>query len=382
MTMHQSVRSPEDETPPDTRSIAPILAVWALGLALLPLYVTSSGRPQPAHIVLAVAFVMTQVQFGTYAAPFKGLVRACGAFVIVVAVVTVTWAIFAPADVSLFPPVFALFNFLVVRTCLILYSHLGNRFLAVTAYTLTATMAALSFYSLISGGSGAERSALTFNNPNQLAYFAVIGACAVVAVNLAIRLDWRTQLVGYASAIYLVTVANSKAGLMAMVIAVLLMCFTNIRVALAVAAIAIVLVVGTDAGTATYESVESRVTNLQSDDTLERRGYGLLTDHPQYVIVGAAEGYQERFDQPFEIHSTLGTVAFAYGIVGLVAFGLIFVRMFGLSGIPGLAVMAPVLVYGLTHNGLRFTPFWILVALTASIGAPSPSSQLSLRESA
>ena len=59
----------------------------------------------------------------------------------------------------------------------------------------------------------------------------------------------------------------------------------------------------------------------------------------------------------------------SYGLIGfLIFFTLIFIwildinKTYGLRGV--ICVCAPSLLYGLTHNGIRFSMFWILFAIS------------------
>ena len=68
-----------------------------------------------------------------------------------------------------------------------------------------------------------------------------------------------------------------------------------------------------------------------------------------------------------EIHSTPATALFSYGVIGLTSF----LAMLVLAGRRGefgywMIIAAP-LAYSMTHMGLRFTLFWLLIALIASV---------------
>ena len=342
--------------------------LWVVGIALLPVYVFDSGTPQPSHVVLAVAAAVTWAEFRDYAPQFKPLVRAYGLFVLVVTVVTIVWAILAPMDVRLFPAIFALFNFMIVRTVLVLYTHERRRFLRSTAYTFAIVLVVLAVNSVLSAQASLIRATGTFNNPNQQAFFAVVAISAIVAIGSALPVDWWLKLAALTSASYLVVVANSKAGFVALAVVMVVVALTNLRLALAIVVISVAFVAMTDPGNAAYDRIETRLLSVQRDDTLDARGYGLILEHPEHLILGSGEGYRERFDFSTEIHSTIGTIAFAYGIAGIVTFGVVLFELTRVGGVLSLVVLVPSLVYGLAHNGLRFAPFWILLALAAASG--------------
>jgi hypothetical protein len=73
--------------------------------------------------------------------------------------------------------------------------------------------------------------------------------------------------------------------------------------------------------------------------------------------------------QGHEIHSTFAIVLTHYGFIGLLIFNLLMLcwvldikKSFGLNGV--ICICAPSLLYGLTHNGIRFSFFWIVFAIS------------------
>jgi hypothetical protein len=103
--------------------------------------------------------------------------------------------------------------------------------------------------------------------------------------------------------------------------------------------------------------------------SLAGRGYDRIWNHKEHWIVGAGEGAYTRFKSDIgshELHSSLGTLFFSYGIVGtslFASFGFILLRGAGLRGV---LQVIPAALYGLTHQGLRFTLLWVLLATVAS----------------
>ncbi|GBD74301.1 hypothetical protein TEHN7125_2461 [Tetragenococcus halophilus subsp. halophilus] len=116
-------------------------------------------------------------------------------------------------------------------------------------------------------------------------------------------------------------------------------------------------------------SVQERVDSIgeDADDNLEGRGYDRLYDHPEYWISGAGEGAYYRFSKSnFELHSTLGNLLISYGIVGLSLFVLMILFVLRNDRFRSAYIVLFLMVYGLTHNGIRNSLLWILLALIAS----------------
>jgi hypothetical protein len=100
-----------------------------------------------------------------------------------------------------------------------------------------------------------------------------------------------------------------------------------------------------------------------NDDSLEGRGYDRILKYPYYLIWGAGEGLNYRFESNKELHSTLGNILFSYGIIGFGLFLLIFRQAIAKQGLASVFPLYAVLLFGFTHNGIRHTYLWLLLAL-------------------
>ena len=118
-------------------------------------------------------------------------------------------------------------------------------------------------------------------------------------------------------------------------------------------------------------NIFNRTLNMfnESDSSLEVRGYKVfLEGNSLQALFGM--GIKNIFDiQKFEIHSTFFMVLTSYGLIGFFIFLTLMLfwisdinKTYGLRGL--ICVCAPSLLYGLTHNGLRFSMFWIMFAIT------------------
>jgi hypothetical protein len=56
-------------------------------------------------------------------------------------------------------------------------------------------------------------------------------------------------------------------------------------------------------------------------------------------------------------------LVFGYGAIGLVLFGMFGVRAVRGSPLRITLMFVPALVYTIAHQGLRFTPFWVVLAV-------------------
>ena len=117
-------------------------------------------------------------------------------------------------------------------------------------------------------------------------------------------------------------------------------------------------------------NLEHRLTGIgkQEDDNLLHRGYVRLIQHPQYLAFGAGEGGFERLSedakkQGKELHSTLGTILMSYGLIGLGLFAMLLFIIFVRAPLASVAYLGPVMLYSITHMGLRFSIFWVFLGL-------------------
>ena len=81
------------------------------------------------------------------------------------------------------------------------------------------------------------------------------------------------------------------------------------------------------------------------------------------------EGYYERFrglaTGAHEIHSSLASIVFCYGIVGALLFFTFAFSVLRGASLRDTLTLVPAIAYGLSHQGLRFTLFWVLLAIFA-----------------
>ena len=363
-----------------------------LGLVLTPLYVFESGYPQPAAGLMAL-LVLVIVLSGNDRVPWYADVYAFGcAFIGYTAVVNWSWWAHRPDLAFLLSSTYYLYNFMVFAVVLFLSRELGDEFVPATKLglilALVVELLALTFLS----DAGDPRRVGTFNNPNQLGYWALLLGCC----HLVLKGDRRltvTDVAALAAMGYVVAFSASRAAIVAFALLVVLGALCQglrARAALGVAlagvacaALALPTMVGGPAGIAPRgggplaEGIqELRTTGARASDSLAGRGYDRIWTHPEHLLLGAGEGAHERFATRVldkELHSTLGTVLFSYGLAGLVLFGGALAGIFRRAAARCWLYALPVLLYGLTHQGLRFSLFWVFLALVLTAGRWCPA---------
>lgn len=348
-----------------SRLPGPAAALWFLTLILFPFYLFPSGGPQVSDVVMAVLVLLVFLGASVPMPPeVRAVVSAFGWFVGYTALVNIALAIvfqtmrpveftlFYVYDVSVFAVVFSLWH------------RGGDHFLRMTwVGVFVALILQVAMLKLASGGA---RASGTFNNPNQLGYFALLSGTILSVLARRVRVGALLRMMAYAACMYVAVLSLSKAAMGGIVLLVLIDGGRGRSLALlGLALLAGLLLFAGDMRTVVHDLVV-RVGHLQPDDSPAMRGYDRIVLNPQYLVFGAGEGYYHHFKSALagkEMHSSLGTVLFSYGIPGSIFFSAGLARVFKGAGVRYGMYLVPVLVYGLTHQGLRFSLLWIMMAL-------------------
>lgn len=353
-------------------SISAVLLI--LAVAIGPFYVFESGQPQPADFILlllALIYIGKAVRKGM---PDDGLyLRSVGFLLIWVLLVAAFWFSQYQDPLLLRPVLFFWFNG-VLSLALLWGLRWGS-------ITIPDVSTALSLSLLVSislvlvGGSDGVRSTGGFNNPNQLAFHSL---CGIFGILLCSDFGKRLGLLGaagIAAGVVCVLAASSLAGMGALLlIGVAWLVASGVspkRLFVALVSIASafgVLMIGDfvlELGIS--DNVRTRLLRAESKvgDAFEERAYDRIVINWKYAILGAGEGALERFWPPqrHEIHSMFGTLLFSYGLPGLVAFGVLIISVARRASVPIVIGLFGVLSYGFTHNSLRTTVMWVVLAL-------------------
>ncbi len=363
----------------ETRAVVrdPILLLWSMYVLLSPVYVFASGLPQPGDVLLVVLTPLTLATWDRRMAPvLRRPLALLMMFTAYVLVNNLLWTgVTGSVSLSLkksfvLSPVFYLYNLIAFVTCLLLWRRYDRRFVALTVWLSLASVALQTLVTFVYAGSGAAsgRGVGLFNNPNQLGYFAVLSASIILLGQRSLRLSSWTVSVGLLFSTYLALFSASKAAIGCVVIIACVGVFSRLRTVLLSLSIAGVTLLLFDPASSVLSRAQERIRTDQSAGFFEERGYDRITNHPEFWLLGAGEGKYERFaDTTFigdhELHSSAGTIFFCYGIVGTLLFLAFLVRLMVGTSLRVISLLLPAAAYGLTHQGLRVTLFWMLLAL-------------------
>jgi hypothetical protein len=379
-----------------TASLVPLLGLGAYFVASI-FYVFPSGNPQPADFLLLLTIVATLLIAWRQLPVESGLYIALGLFVGWIVLVNVIWYFISPDLLFLRKTSFYLYNSLVILFVVAAAYHDWERLKVVIWWScVIALLAQFLYLEFVFHGLG-KRATGTFNNPNQLGYWALlVMACLAVVKERAPLRIWDVLALG--AGFYILMLSLSKAAsISGMLLVLLIIAFCRLQRASALVlgvglVLAVVFELASGVLVERFMSLEP-VVNLerrlggigtQEDDNLLHRGYIRLIQNPQYLAFGAGEGGFERLTADAkkkgkEIHSTLATILMSYGLIGLGLFSMLLFVIFVRAPLASAAYLGPVLLYSITHMGLRFSIFWVYLGLVyaqaryGTWGRPAPA---------
>jgi hypothetical protein len=222
-----------------------------------------------------------------------------------------------------------------------------------------------------------------FNNPNQLGFFAVVSGSIIALGKRKLGFGAGKAAIGLALCAYLALLSASRAGVIAIGILFALMIISNPK---RLFAAVVVVVAVTSIGGPISEAIDGTQQRLTIDrypqfSFFEERGYDRILRNKEYLLIGAGEGDVDRFADSTrigaaEIHSSIGTLFFCYGIIGVSLFVVFLWRVVRGAAVRATFMLAPTLAYTIAHQGLRSTSLWILFGVFVAMKVaerPMPS---------
>jgi hypothetical protein len=358
-----------------------IFSLYSLYFILKPFYFWKSGLPQIADIIMVlliiVYIVFNRFKISFYKKDLRFLVVGLF-FVLWVILVNLIWALrFQTTDSFIFPTLFYVYNFIVTSLVVTLYGQYKEKIIEVTYKSVLISVFTQIIIFLVNGGFSGDRTIVSFNNPNQLGYYSLMIASFLMHLSYKVKIKMKWFIVGIFSSMILVFASLSKAAIVAYMALLFFFYFTISnnkkfkRKFIIITIFALILIVITYNTTTIVKdnlllnAVQSRLNKIgkDGDDSLEARGYYRIFDYPEYWLLGAGEGKFDRFNhQKMEFHSTLGNIQVSYGLVGTSLF--LYFMLLGLRNdmYRSWYILLSIMVYGLTHNGIRNSMLWILLA--------------------
>lgn len=347
-----------------------------LGFFTTPFYIFSSGSIQPSHIFfLTFSFLWIVFRKGLFINSF--LLKITIPFIIYVSVVNVIYAFIYQDVVFLNYPINLIFDYLIMYS---LFSYLDyyKKYLSLNSvyYLMFALLLTLFIYWVLGFGDYKfyPRYNGFFNDPNQMAFFVL---CVVSIASLFANNISKLVLVSLLSLILIFVTQSRSALLGVFLIIISILFYTNqyqkmnnfyLNFIVITICSSIVIYLGSAYIDPQYLGlVFDRFSNTDVGDQADIRGYTRLTDYKEYLLFGAGQGLDTRFNAVNEVHSTWAAILFYYGIFGFVLFITIIYNIFkNLNFYQKIIFLAP-LIYSFSTFGARTIIFWIFLAFFAFI---------------
>lgn len=367
----------------------PRLLSWSLFIIFFPFYVLPSGLPQPSAwlLILMIPSLISAWDGRLSGRWQRPVLLSLAWFCAYVLIINLAWSvILGTFTINLkegfgLSPVFYIYNAILFFSILLLYRRYQLRFLWVTSRAVLMSIVVQVLVALVLPTR--MRAAAAFNEPNQLGYYALVSACILLLCQKRTKLSTLQVSLGLLACSYLALVSASKAALGSIGLLAIAILIGRLRTVLIAGLAFLVLILTPNPFSDAMERAEIRMATDQSLDFFEERGYDRILNHPEYWVLGSGEGDYQRFKDTtligsHELHSSMGTLFFCYGIVGLTLFMVFMWMIMRRTHFHTWLVMGPAFAYGMTHQGLRFSLMWVLlgvvVALRESNRTPEPTT--------
>lgn len=362
-----------------------IVSIICVYLLISPFYIFESGLPQPADIIAAIGgFILI------FSSKIKGIltnkiVKYAIRLLALITLINSSYWLYLDAfqgidNIMAFVPIYYLFNFIfmLLFVC-ILQAKKRSRFVNAITITIIVSLS-IQFILALLGVHGRNqdieslgRPTLFFNNPNQLGYYSLSMITLFFILPNMYKRNLYILLYSIFISSYLIFYSGSRAALGGLVVLSIYMIYREVKkvnrnsiIIIGISFFVLPVLWNTDFVQSKIDLIERRNQRHEGSSINEYqiRGYDRILLNPEYIFFGAGEGKNDRFvsHHQLEIHSAFGTLLFSYGILGL----LLFLQLLYIAGRkrPFLSTMLlfPILLYNFTHNGLRSSLLWAIIA--------------------
>lgn len=362
-----------------------------LGISFFPVYIFGSGSIQIAHFLLllfsVIVLIRNNIQFDKYFFTFLIFVIYC--FLVNIFYLHKDFSTFnyiehfvgvedKPNIKYLKQLLFLTYNFILTISLL---SFLNNqkKFKPILYGSATAVLLILFLYIFNFFQKGIPyRFTGFFNNPNQLGYFSICSFSLIYLLYRSSYIKYCYMIFFTIILIFLSISSMSKAAYISLIVcaffAIKPVNYKYSQIIQMIIILSLVLLILVFFPQVSESELVTRTIDIfsESDSSLSHRGYTVIFEsNPLQIIFGMGVKNVFKF-HTYEIHSTFWMILTSFGLIGFLIFLILIIfwvldikNSYGLRGV--ICVCVPSLLYGLTHNGVRFTMFWIMFAVTVSL---------------
>lgn len=381
-------------------------------IILSPFYFYASGLPQPAHILIFIAAIFIIIgKFKILILEFSKI-KIGLLFLSLLTIINLIYSIYYQDKSFIINTSYWIYGFILLFSIFCIKGNcIINKWVS-KLILIKFLLIALSYILGLGGYLFWPRYDYFFNGPNQLAYFVICFFIVYLAVTKS-KINWELSLVT-SLAFFIIISTGGRSAYLAIAPIFLFMILIgrkNIKTILFSFFMPLLVLiifnyfnlpiymtneagknvnliqsnVVTFHGSGVAANTGARIASLTAEQDGESlivvksqfiaRGYSRALDYPKYLIFGAGQGRDDRFENVdgnyYEIHSSLFAVWFYYGILGVSLFLWFIWNLFVIK--INILLLAPIFVYGLFTYGLRAPYFWIALAFLAL--APNLFSQ-------
>ena len=345
-------------------------------IALYPLYLFPSGTIQISHFLLLIFSVFILIFFGfsleKYFYTFLLFLTYC--CIINIFYITYDFYVFEYNNFKYSKGMlFLSYNF-ILTISLISFFNYQKKFNVILYGLATAILIILFsiFYEYFTD-SATYRFKGYFNNPNQLGYFSACSFSLIYLLYRNLYIPYYLLIVSLTIVILFSILTLSKAAFISLFLCVLF-ALKPYNYKYSKIIMSIIFLSGVFFMIYFYPQISE--TNLfhrfthtltESDSSMEVRGYFVYLEANFLESIFGMGPQKIHEIRGYEVHSTFMMILSSYGLIGFLIFSALMLfwvidieKTYGLNGV--MCICAPTLLYGLTHNGIRFSMFWIIFA--------------------
>lgn len=355
---------------------------WFCAFIFSPFYVFDSGLPQPADFLLiGVCGFTLLLGFLHGDITYNNTVILTLTIVLMFGTINIANGLYYGDVRFYYSCAYYVFNAAVLGGTVLLFKNNPDRMTSYVRVGVFASVLLQIAFIIFTGGTDiALRETGSFNNPNQLGYWALLNALILFVINCKQKLSV-TEFILFVLCGVIIMLSQSRAAIVAYVLFIPFIFWgKQINLPMKAAIIGAVFI-----GFVTFffaPVIDHRIEDydglfqhyfLRNDGLsfIAERGYQRIIENPHHLLIGAGEGAYWRFSDieggGIELHSGLATVLFSYGVLGLGVFCAFLYSIFRKSPMIVIVTLAMVIIYGLTHQNIRFTGFWIYLAVVYGV---------------
>ena len=364
--------------------------LFVAALALKPLYIGRSGTVQISDLIYLLLFTVFFLQ-GNITFPGReefNWIKIYLAIIIYQFIVnTIAYFVLSSNgytdDRFLRFNLYYIFNFIVCLTVFQLFEEIGYKRLLLLYVTGSVLSLCICYFGVVLNYTGSGRERGFFNNPNQLGYYAIIMMTLFVIYCKKIKRLFRIAAIVLCLVINVMSLSKASlvgAGVLLIVYAVvsrdergakktIMMIVFTILVSMV-----LYIIMFSDYGFLIdnyyIRTMRRRLLLMQyENDTAlgAGRGYDRIKEIGGLIITGVGEGGYDRFIAASgkELHSMYASTLVSYGIIVFLGYVYLFSRALFSNKERVFSVLSfsGILLYGVSHNGMRNTLLWTLLAM-------------------